>query len=134
MLWLKPDAFPRLSRAVSIVVIAAEGGLDPHAEGARTLARCPFRGCAELVLDARTNGYACATCGAQGNVVGLVMAVSRLPFVAALRQLAFRAGKPWTDFISEQCECTACRPAKRRTSTVPLWALTPPPFVTGEGR
>ncbi len=134
MLWLKPDAFPRLSRAVSIVVIAAEGGLTPHLEGTRTVARCPFRGCAELVLDARANTYNCAACGAHGNVIGLVMTLSRLPFVAALRQLAFRAGRPWTDFVSDRCECGACRPSRRRTSAVPLWALTPPPFVTGEGR
>ncbi len=127
MLWLKADAFPRLSRAVSIVVIAAEGGLDPHTEGGRTTCRCPYCGCAQLVLEVAGNTYACIACGEQGNVIGLVMRCSRLTFVGALRQLAFRAGEPWSDFVTERCACGVCRPVRRR-STVPLWALTPPTF------
>jgi DNA primase len=131
MKWLKPEAAPSLLRVASIVDIAAE--LGPEPEGEFFVARCPFPGCGQraLVLDPLTNRHHCAACGAQGNVIGLAIALHHLTFMGALRFLAERAGLDFAGFLTEQCECTACsrRRHTKRVSEVPSWALTPLPTL-----
>jgi hypothetical protein len=134
MLWLKQEAVPTLSRVVSIVVIAAEGQLDPKPAGRFYVARCWRANCGgQLVLDPATNTYRCnGPCGERGNVVGLTMRLHNLRLVGALRFLAERAGRDFASFLTEQCDCTACarRRCEERTSEVPSWALTLLPTLT----
>ena len=124
MRFLKQDALTRLSRAASIVDLAAERGLEPTSRGALHVARCPFGGCAELVLDPATNRFRCSSCDTRGNAFGLVMRLDGLRFMDALRRIAERAGLDFDDFLTERCDCAPCR-RKARTSEVPAWALTP---------
>ncbi len=124
MRFLKQDALTKLSQAASIVDLAAERGLCPTSRGTFHVARCPFGGCAELVLEPATNRFRCPSCGESGNAFGLVMRLDGLRFMDALRRIAERAGFDFDDFLTEGCDCTPCR-RKVRRSEVPEWALTP---------
>ena len=119
MRYLRKDALAKLSRAVSIVALAAERGLDPIGQ----VARCPFCSERRLILEPTTNRFRCTSCGEGGNAFGLVCRMDRVSFIGSLRRVAEHAGLDFDELLTDHCECSVC--AKRATSTVPLWALTP---------
>lgn len=129
MRYLKRDAIAKLSRAISIVDLAAERGLEPSGRGLLALATCPFCTRKKLVLHAGTNRFRCYSCSEWGNAIGLVARLDRLPMIGALRRIAFRAGLSFESFLTEACDCRSC--ARTRT---PLWALTSPPVSPLEVR
>jgi DNA primase len=126
---LRPDALRRLSQLSPVAELAAEYGLDPRDEGGHVVARCPFASSCgrQLVLEPATNRFRCDGCAAWGNFLTLVVLVEGLPAMAALRHLAERAGIAFDELLTDTDDATPRRKSGG-SSTVPLWALTPPPF------
>jgi DNA primase len=130
MRMLRPDALVLLSQLNPIAELAADYGLEPRLEGRHVVARCPFRtSCGhQLVLALRTGRLRCEGCGTFGNFVSIVVRLEGLSVMGALRRLAERAGVDFDEELLEGGD-QAPPPTGRRMSTVPLWALTPPPFA-----
>jgi DNA primase len=129
MRMLRPDAFALLSQLNPIDELAADYGLEPRLVGRHVVARCPFRtSCGhQLALALRTARLRCDGCGVIGNFITLVVRLEGLPVMAAIGHLAERVGIEVEDLLTDESG-QLDRRDRRRTSTVPLWALTPPPF------
>jgi DNA primase len=116
----------RLLSANPIAEVAAEHGIALVALGSSLLVgRCPLERATtgkSLLIEPTSGCFRCLTCWAHGgNVIGFVIQLDRVPFLAALELLAARAGLDLDAIMAEPA-----RP-KRAASEVPLWALTPPP-------
>lgn len=124
------DGIARLLSANTIAELAAERGISLAPLGTELLVgHCPLHpdtAGRSLLIAPRTGRFRCLVCPLHGgNVIGLVMQLDRLPFMAALERLATRAG------LDLDAVMIAPRtPALTRTSEVPTWALTPPPGLT----
>lgn len=123
MRYLRKDALAKLSQAASIVALAAERGLEPRPLHGHAVARCPFCSARALILE--PHRFRCESCGEGGNAFGLVCRMDGLRFIDALRRVAEHGGLDFDELLTDRCECSVC--TGRRTSTVPLWALTPMP-------
>lgn len=121
---VRPGDIARIVDANAIEQVAAERGIELRPLGHTLLVgRCPFELEAvgrSLLVEPHRARFRCLTCWARGNVLGLVMLLDGVGFLAALEQLAARAGIDLDELR------TSRGPAWRiRRSDVPAWALTP---------
>jgi DNA primase len=118
------ESLREVVRANPLLDVAAEHGVDLVELGPGLRAgRCPL--CAapvgrSLLVFVEDRRFRCLVCKHGGNVVGLVMGLENLPYLAAVRRLAERAGLDFDELFPE------ARTRLRRRPEVPLWALTPP--------
>ena len=120
------EGIERLLSANPIAEVAAERGIELVALGSSLLvARCPLERAAtgkSLLIEPTSGRFRCLTCWAHGgNVIGFVIQLDRVPFMAAMERLAERAG------LDLDAVMTGRARSRRQVSEVPRWTLTPPP-------
>jgi DNA primase len=126
------EGIERLLLANPIAELAAERGIHLEPLGSELLVgRCPRHEdtAGRSLLVERTSGrFRCLACPLYGgNVIGFVIQVDRVPFMAALERLSLRAGLDLDELMGE---ASPARPRRRAVrSVVPAWALTPAPFA-----
>jgi hypothetical protein len=136
---LSREGIEQLIEANPFAGFAAERGIALSPLGRELLVgRCPFEQEAvgrALLVEPRSGRYRCLACWVHGgNVIGFVMQLDRLTFLAALELLATRAGLDLAALMRSSpasparpsAEATTRHASIRRGSPTPLWALTPP--------
>jgi DNA primase len=122
------EGIERIRSANPIVGVLAERGIEVRRKGKSYLARCPFhspdRNPSMGVTPSR-GLFHCFTCGAAGDVIGLVVKRDHVSFPDALRLLATRAGLKLEDLMEQR---------ERAGQPTPIEMLTPPPFGIGANR
>lgn len=114
------EGIDRIRAANPILRVLAERGIEVQKKGKSYLARCPFHSPDRTPSMGVTPGrglFHCFTCGAAGDVIGLVVKRDNVSFPEALRVLANRAGLKLDELMEQQ---------KRPSRPTPVEALTPP--------